>query len=331
MKAVIPVAGVGTRLRPHTYTQPKVLLNVAGKPILGHILDKLVENSIKNISLVVGYLGDKIKSYALANYPDVNFNFINQEEPLGLGHAIYTARDEFENEDEILIILGDTIFDFDLSKFLKSKFTTIGVKQVEDPRRFGVVILDGDNFAKKLVEKPSQPESNLAIVGIYLIKNPKLLKESLEEIVKSDIKTKGEYQLTDALQLMVNKGEKITVFEIDGWYDCGKPETLLETNKFLLERNGMKLTKLGKFENVLIIPPVYISPTSKIENSIIGPYTTISDGAEISSSIIRNSIIGDCAKIYNALLDSSIVGSDAVVKGDYKKINIGDSSEIEFY
>ncbi|CUT05164.1 sugar nucleotidyltransferase [Candidatus Chrysopegis kryptomonas] len=331
MKAVIPVAGVGTRLRPHTYTQPKVLLNVAGKPILGHILDKLVENSIKNISLVVGYLGDKIKSYALANYPDVNFNFINQEEPLGLGHAIYTARDEFENEDEILIILGDTIFDFDLSKFLKSKFTTIGVKQVEDPRRFGVVILDGDNFAKKLVEKPSQPESNLAIVGIYLIKNPKLLKESLEEIVKSDIKTKGEYQLTDALQLMVNKGEKITVFEIDGWYDCGKPETLLETNKFLLERNGMKLTKLGKFENVLIIPPVYISPTSKIENSIIGPYTTISDGAEISSSIIRNSIIGDCAKIYNALLDSSIVGTDAVVKGDYKKINIGDSSEIEFY
>lgn len=331
MKAVIPVAGVGTRLRPHTYTQPKVLLNVAGKPILGHILDKLVENSIKNISLVVGYLGDKIKSYALANYPDVNFNFINQEEPLGLGHAIYTARDEFENEDEILIILGDTIFDFDLSKFLKSKFTTIGVKQVEDPRRFGVVILDGDNFAKKLVEKPSQPESNLAIVGIYLIKNPKLLKESLEEIVKSDIKTKGEYQLTDALQLMVNKGEKITVFEIDGWYDCGKPETLLETNKFLLERNGMKLTKLGKFENVLIIPPVYISPTSKIENSIIGPYTTISDGVEISSSIIRNSIIGDCAKIYNALLDSSIVGSDAVVKGDYKKINIGDSSEIEFY
>ncbi len=331
MKAVIPVAGVGTRLRPHTYTQPKVLLNVAGKPILGHILDMLVENSIKNISLIVGYLGEKIKSYAQVNYPDVNFNFIIQEEPLGLGHAIYTARDDFENEDEVLIILGDTIFDFDLSKFLKSKFTTIGVKSVEDPRRFGVVILDGDNFAKKLVEKPSQPESNLAIAGIYLIKNPKLLKESLEELVKSDIKTKGEYQLTDALQLMVNKGEKITVFEIDGWYDCGKPETLLETNKFLLQRNGMKLTKLGKFENVLIIPPVYISPTSKIENSIIGPYTTISDGAEISSSIIRNSIIGDYAKINNALLDSSIVGSGAVVKGDYKKINIGDSSEIEFY
>ncbi len=331
MKAVIPVAGVGTRLRPHTYTQPKVLLNVAGKPILGHILDKLVENSIKNISLVIGYLGEKIKNYALTHYPDVNFNFITQEEPLGLGHAIYIASGDFENEDEVLIILGDTIFDFDLAKFLKSKFTTIGVKQVEDPRRFGVVILDNDKFARKLVEKPSQPESNLAIAGIYLIKNPKLLKESLEEIVKSEIKTKGEYQLTDALQLMVNKGEKITTFEIDGWYDCGKPETLLQTNKFLLEKNGMKLTKLGKFENVLIVPPVYISPTSKIENSIIGPYTTISDGVEISSSIIRNSIIGDDAKIFNALLDSSIVGSGAVVKGDYKKINIGDSSEIEFY
>ncbi|MCX7762430.1 MAG: sugar phosphate nucleotidyltransferase [Candidatus Kryptonium sp.] len=331
MKAIIPVAGIGTRLRPHTYTQPKVLLNVAGKPILGHILDKLVENSINDIVLVIGYLGEKVKIYAESNYPNVRFEFVEQKETLGLGHAIYLARDLFENEDEVLIILGDTIFDFDLSKFLKSKFTTLGVKTVEDPRRFGVVILDGDNFAKKLIEKPSQPESNLAIVGIYLIRNPKLLKEALEEVVKGEIKTRGEYQLTDALQIMVNKGEKITVFEIDGWYDCGKPETLLETNRFLLEKNGTSLKKLGKFENVLIIPPVYIAPTSRIENSIIGPYTTISDGVEISSSIIRNSIIGDDAKIQNALLDSSIIGLGAIVKGDYKKINIGDSSEVEFY
>jgi glucose-1-phosphate thymidylyltransferase len=331
MKAVIPVAGVGTRLRPHTYTQPKVLLNVAGKPILGHIIDMLVANSIKEISLVIGYLGEKIKNYVELNYPEVKFNFVEQDEPLGLGHAIYLASRYFENEDEILIILGDTIFDFDLSKFLKSEFTTLGIKPVEDPRRFGVVMLDGDKFVKKLVEKPSQPESNLAIVGIYLIKNPKLLKESLEEVIKSEIKTRGEYQLTDALQIMINKGEKIITFEIDGWYDCGKPETLLQTNRFLLERNETNLKKLGRFENVLVIPPVYISPTSKIENSIIGPYTTISDGAEISSSIIRNSIIGDDAKIYNALLDSSIVGSGAMVKGDYKKVNLGDSSEIEFY
>ncbi len=331
MKAVIPVAGVGTRLRPHTYTQPKVLLNVAGKPILGHIIDKLFENSIRNISLVIGYLGDKIKEYVESNYPNVKFDFIPQEEPLGLGHAIYLASRCFENEDEVLIILGDTIFDFDLGKFLKSKFTTIGVKTVDDPRRFGIVILDENKFAKRLIEKPSEPESNLAIVGIYLIKNPKLLKESLEEIIKGEIKTKGEFQLTDALQLMINKGDRIMTFEIDGWYDCGKPETLLATNRFLLEKNGMNLKKLGKFENVLVIPPVYISPTSKIENSIIGPYTTVSDRAEISSSIIRNSIIGDDTKILNALLDSSIVGNGAIVKGDYKKVNIGDSSEVEFY
>jgi len=291
----------------------------------------LLANSIKEIVLVIGYLGEKIKNYVESNYPEVKFSFVTQEEPLGLGHAIYLASESFENENELLIILGDTIFDFDLSKFLKNEFTTLGTKQVDDPRRFGIVMLDGDKFVKKLVEKPSQPESNLAIVGIYLIKNPKLLKESLEEIIKSEIKTRGEYQLTDALQLMVNKGEKITTFEIDGWYDCGKPETLLQTNRFLLEKNGTNLKRLRKFENVLIIPPVYISPTSKIENSIIGPYTTISDGAEISSSIIRNSIIGDDVKILNALLDSSIVGSGAIVKGDYKKINIGDSSEIEFY
>ncbi len=331
MKAVIPVAGVGTRLRPHTYTQPKVLLNVAGKPILGHILDKLAENLIKNIILVIGHLGNKIKNYVESNYPNLKFEFVTQDEPLGLGHAIYLASKCFENEDEVLIILGDTIFDFDLAKFLKNEYTTIGVKVVDDPRRFGVVSLDDNKFARRLIEKPSEPESNLAIAGIYLIKKPKLLKESLEEIIKSEIKTKGEFQLTDALQLMINKGDKIMTFEIDGWYDCGKPETLLATNRFLLEKNGMNLKRFGKLDNVLLIPPIYISPTSKIENSIIGPYTTVSDGAEISSSIIRNSIIGDDAKILNALLDSSIVGSGAVVKGDYKKVNIGDSSEIEFY
>jgi glucose-1-phosphate thymidylyltransferase len=290
-----------------------------------------VKSSIDEITLVIGYLGEKIKDYVQSNYPEIKFSFVIQEETLGLGHAIYLASDIFKNDDVVLIILGDTIFDFNLSNLLRNRYTAIGVKRVDDPRRFGIVVLDKDNFVNKLVEKPNEPISNLAIAGLYFIKNPQLLKESLEEIIRQDIKTKDEYQLTDALQIMVNKGEKITTFEIDSWYDCGKPETLLETNRHLLENNGNRLNRFGKLENVLLVPPVYISPTSRVENSIIGPYTTIADGVQVFNSIIRNSIISDEARIYNALLDSSIVGSGAVVRGDYKKVNIGDSSEIEFY
>jgi len=164
-------------------------------------------------------------------------------------------------------------------------------------------------------------------VGLYYIKNPRLLKECLEEIIKKDIRTKGEYQLTDGLQLMIDRGERMTTFRVDGWYDCGKPETLLATNRHLLEKKSTE----RKIPGVVIIPPVYISPNCEISNSIIGPYATIADGAIVQDSIVRNLIIGEGAKVQKALLDNSIIGSNAMVRGGYKRINAGDSSEIDFY
>jgi len=324
MRAIIPVAGFGRRLRPHTFTQPKVLLNVAGKPIIAHILDKIIEDGFNEATIIVGHLGDKVREYVGAHYK-IKFDFVEQVEPKGLAHAIYLARETFTTEP-LLIILGDTIFDVNLKAVLTQPFSAIGVQTVDDPRRFGVVELD-DGFAKKLIEKPEHPTSNLAIVGLYWIRNPKLLETCIQELFKQDAKTKGEYQLTDALQLMLSKGERIKTFPVDGWYDCGKPETLLATNRHLLEKNHNKVVR----PNVVIMPPVFVADDARITNSVIGPHATIANGAVVEDSIVRNSIVSEDAQVYKSLLDGSLVGMNAIVQGEFDRINLGDSSEIEFH
>jgi glucose-1-phosphate thymidylyltransferase len=326
MHAIIPVAGVGSRLRPHTYTLPKVLLNVAGKPILGHILDRLREDGVTSATIVVGYMGNLVESYVRTHYHDLKTNFVTQDELLGLGHSIWIARNSFPKKGEpLLIILGDTIFEVDLKPVFTSDVNSLGVKVVDDPRRFGVAELSG-GYISRLVEKPDNPATNLAVVGLYYIKHPEKLLKALNTLVEGDHRTKGEYQLTDALQMMINEGEKFSTFDVDGWYDCGKPETLLSTNRHLLSRTP----KDRKIDGVVTIPPVYIAANAQIHNSIIGPFATIGEKAHVTDSIIRNSIIGDESAVSGVLLDNSIVGNNGAVKGGFKRVNAGDSSEVDF-
>lgn len=325
LRAIIPAAGFGTRLKPHTFSLPKVLLNVGGKPILGHIIEKLLSEQIYNATFVVGYLGEKIVEYVKKYYPELNSNFVTQDIALGLGHAIHVAVPTIK-EEEIFIILGDTIFDVDLHSVFQKKMSSLGVKYVEDPSRFGVAVCN-DGLISKLIEKPQTPISKLALVGLYYIRNTNLMIESLNELFEKEIKTKGEYQLTDALQLMIEKGEQFTTFNVDGWYDCGKSETLLSTNRFLLETKGTN----RKVDNNVIIDPVYISENAIVKNSVIGPFTTISENCVVEESIIRNSILSPNSRVEKSMLDNSIIGMNAIVKGNYKKLNAGDSSEIEFY
>lgn len=323
MKAIIPVAGVGSRLRPHTYTLPKVLLNVAGKPIIGHIIDKIIEEGINEAVVIVGYLGDMIEEYLTKNY-DIEFTFIEQEERLGLGHAIYMTKAHLD-EEPVFIILGDTVFEVDLSGVFKREYSALGVKEVEDPRRFGVAEVQ-DGLITKLIEKPEHPKSNLAVVGLYYIKNPQLLLFCLEHNITHNIRTKGEFQLTDALQMMIDKGERFSTFPVEGWYDCGKPETLLYTNEKLLKSKSRYKEIFG----CVINPPVFIAEDAEIENSVIGPFATIGSKAIIKDSIVQRSIIGECAKVSRMLLKESIVGNNAHVEGNFRKINLGDSSEVDF-
>ena len=324
MKAIIPVAGIGTRLRPHTHTVPKALVQVAGKPILGHILDEVIPLGIREVVLVTGYMGDRVKAYVDEAYADLDICYVHQEERLGLGHAIHLAG-ECIDEGPVLIVLGDTIVTADFSALVGGSRTLIGVKDVDDPQRFGIVEVE-DGTVKSLVEKPDVPPSNLAIVGLYYVANAQFLFECLREIVERDIRTKGEYQLTDALILMLERGEDMGTFPVQGWHDCGLPETLLETNRFLLEQSGGNGNQIP---GSIVVPPVSIDPTAVIERSVVGPYVSVAAGSRISDSVVKDSILNANASVERSLLTGSLIGEGAVVRGDYRRLNVGDSSEVD--
>jgi glucose-1-phosphate thymidylyltransferase len=324
LKVVIPAAGAGTRLRPHTHTTPKTLVRVAGKPILGHVLDSLSTLAIEELIVVVGYMGDKIREFITENY-DLKVTFVEQPERLGLGYAISLTK-EAVGDSPMFITLDDTIIEFDLHGMLENGYSAIGVKEVEDPRRFGVVELK-DGFIRRLIEKPKDPPTNLAIVGVYFIRNSPLLFECLDELIRRDIRLNDEYQLTDGLQMMIERGERIRAFPIDGWFDCGKPETLLATNRHLLQKQGREYDVPGS----IIIPPVFIGEGARIERSILGPYVSVAEGCLITDSIVSDSIINENARVEGMVLKGSLIGSNAVVKGKPSHLNVGDSSEVNLH
>lgn len=330
MIAIIPVAGIGSKLKPHTYSQPKPLMPVAGKPILSHIIDQLVDQGITDFVFVIGYLGERIRDYILEKYPKLNTKFVVQLGRKGTGHAIWTAKDSIKKDEELLIVLGDTIIDMDLKPLLEFPSSAVGVKKVDNPSLFGVAHIDSNNKVTGLIEKPKIPKSNKALVGIYKIKETKQFIKALEHLVKNDITTRNEIQLTDALQMLINEGVEIHGFKVNQWFDCGKKEILLETNALLLKRMFEKTKKKYKYRDTIIIPPVWIGAKCTIHNSIVGPNVTIGDGAFIESSILKDSIIGSETNLENAVLNDSVVGSDSHIKGVSQSLNIGDNTEIEF-
>ncbi|MBD3235332.1 MAG: NTP transferase domain-containing protein [Candidatus Eisenbacteria bacterium] len=320
--AIIPAAGVGTRLRPHTHTLPKALLNVAGRPILAHILDGLIEEGVRRFVLVIGYMGDRIRRYIEERYDGIDVVFVEQETRRGLGHAILMTR-EAVGDRPSLIVLGDTIVQTDYTQFLDEDPIIIGVKEVDDPRRFGIVEID-ENYVSRLVEKPEHPTSNLAIVGIYGVRESSRMFNALERLIEIGKTTKGEYQLTDALAIMLEDGAKMKVQLVEGWYDCGKPETLLQTNRHLL--NDVADPKPR--EGVVFIPPVFVDEKATVEQSILGPYVSVARGAVVRGAILRDSIVTENATVEDIILEKSVVGENAIVQGACQSLNVGDSSEV---
>jgi len=330
MKAFIPVAGIGSRLRPHTHTQPKALIPVAGKPILGHIVDGLISEGIDEIVFIIGYLGDKIESYITSAYPKLKAHFVMQTTGKGIAHAIWLAKDHIPEKEEILIVLGDTIWDADLTKVISSEHSSIGVMTVHDPRQFGVAQIDKEGFIKSLVEKPRIPKSNQALIGVYFIKEAGKLKEALEYNITNEVKTNNEFHLTDVLMRMIENGEKINTFTVEAWFDCGKKDILLDTNATLLKRQKTPIIAPKKLPYTVLIPPVFIADDAQISNSIIGPNVSIGEGAIIHHSIISESIIGPYAQLENAVLRASLIGNDASLHGLVSSLNLGDSTEIDY-
>ena len=327
MKVIIPLAGRGTRLRPHTHTKPKPLVTVAGKPVLGHVLDMLDGLAIEEIIFIVGYLGEQIEAYVSEHY-DFPARYIEQKELKGQAHAIGLAREHVDGP--VLIIFVDTIADADLS--LPDRVDADGViyvKEVDDPRRFGVVTLDERGYIRRFVEKPEEPVSNLAVIGMYYLRDSELMFACIDELIRRNIQTKGEYFLADALQLMVDRGARLIASTVEVWEDCGTPEAVLHTNRYLLER-GKGNDGPFQAENTVIIPPVYIHPSAQIRNSVIGPYVTVAAGCQIEESIIRDSIIDEGSIITACMLAQSLIGKEAFVKGRYRRLNVGDSASVDF-
>jgi glucose-1-phosphate thymidylyltransferase len=320
MKAIIPVAGAGTKLRPHTYTQPKALIPLAGRTILNIIVDQLKDAGINEFIFIIGYLGEKIQDYVTHHYPDLKCHFVTQNNRFGTGHAVELTRN-IVGDDEVFIVLGDTIAEYDLKEVLASPFSMFGLKKVDDPRNFGVAEVDEEGFISRVVEKPAIPKSNLALVGIYKIKETEIMYACLEKIIES----KEEFQdinLTDAFECMINQGAKIKYFKVSNWFDCGKKETLLESNAILLKKFGGNTTEENAYQNTIIIPPVTIGQGCVIKNSVIGPNVAIGEHTSINHGIIKDSIIGSYSNLFEIVLNNSLIGNDAEVKGVSRNLNI---------
>ncbi|MCS7256046.1 MAG: sugar phosphate nucleotidyltransferase [Thermomicrobium sp.] len=324
MHVVIPVAGLGTRLRPHTWSKPKPLVTVAGKPILGHVLDRLLSLPLERVVFVTGYLGEQIEDYVRSHY-EFDAVFVEQPEPLGQSHALLQAKGLITGPT--LVVFPDLIFDADLESLVSCPWDgVVYVKEVDDPRRFGVVVVEDGRIAR-LVEKPQTPVSNLAVVGVYYFRDFADLIAAIEQQIAEDRRRGNEYYLAEAIQILIDRGRMIVAQPVSVWEDCGTVEALLQTNRFLLERQAQEHPT---FPTSVVIPPVVIDPSATIERAVVGPYVSIGAGAVVSHAIVADSIIDEGATINGVMLHRSIVGRGARVIGDFLRVNVGDSSEIAF-
>jgi glucose-1-phosphate thymidylyltransferase len=327
VKVIIPLAGKGTRLRPHTHTTPKPLLRVGGRPVMSYILDDLIELGVTEGVFITGYLKEKIEEYMRAEYPQFTAHFVEQPEQNGTAGAVQLAQPYIDSE--VLIIFVDTLFDADLSLVKRLPEGTAGViwaKEVEDYQRFGVILTDDDGHMKRIVEKPTDPISKLANIGLYYLRDWQLLFEGINVTMQGPTGKSGEYYLTDAFQYMIDHGAKIRVEEVKGWYDCGQLETLLDTNRHLLE-NGRARQPDG-CRNSRIHEPVRIAEGVTIEDSEIGPNVTIEAESVIRGSKLTNTIIGAHTTVEQSTLHDSMVGDHATLRGVEGAASLGDHAQL---
>jgi len=320
---IMPVAGLGTRLRPQTWSKPKPLVSIAGKPILAHVIDRVMPINPDKLVFITGFLGDQIEEWARATY-DLPMKFVVQPEMLGQTDAIIRTREVVRGD--ALILFPDMIFEADFSGLAGVDADAVMfTKEVEDPSSLGIAVVEGDRITK-LIEKPKEPISNLAVIGIYYFKRMPELFAAIEEQMAKGIKLKNEYFIADAIQLMIDGGAKVVTAPVTEWEDCGNAEALLATNQFLLERQGCGTELRG---DSLILGPSIVASDALIERSIVGPFASVGPGAVIRDSVVRDAIIEDGATVEISLLEHSIIGRGATVRGKTSKLNVGDLSTTE--
>ena len=329
MKAIIPLAGKGTRLRPHTHITPKPMVHVAGRPVMSYILDDLVELGVDEIVFVVGYLREVIEAYVAEAYPHITAHYVVQEVQDGTAGAVALA--EPYVDDEALILFVDTLSDSDLTLVNRLDESAAGViwaKEVEDYQRYGVILTDEDGHMERIVEKPSEPISKLANIGLYYIRDWQLLFEGVAHTLAAEPGPSGEFYLTDAFQYMVDHGAKIQVAPVAGWYDCGKPDTLLDTNRHLLESGRAGVDGSATVKGSEIIEPVRVEAGAFVSGSTLGPNVTVESGTRIEGCTLADTMVGTDSVIEGSDLRDSLVGSHCRVRGFQGQLSVVDHSEI---
>jgi glucose-1-phosphate thymidylyltransferase len=322
MQVIIPLAGKGTRLRPHTHLVPKPLLKVAGRPVMDWVMDRLRGLDVSELIFVTGHLKEQVEAYARTHYK-IPSRFIEQKVQDGTAGAVNLAR-PFVHEP-VLIIFVDTVFDADLTLINRTDADgIIWAKEVEDYQRFGVVVTDRQGYMTKIVEKPDTPVSKLANIGLYYIRAVDSLWAGIDQVLTRP-KNKGEYFLTDAFQWMIDHGKRILTAEVGGWYDCGAVGTILETNETLLRLGAARRVE---FPGVTIHDPVYIEDGVTIERSEIGPNVSLEQGTRVRDSSVRNAIVGRDASLAGSRLDGALLGNHVVVEGFRGSVTLGDHSEV---
>lgn len=331
MRVIILLAGYGTRMRPHTWSRPKPLLKVAGNAVVGHLLDLMREITTEEVIFVVGYKGDQIELWIRENYPDLDTHFVIQEEALGQAHAVWLCK-EFLDDGDVVVAFGDGIVDADYAQLADPDADSIFlVKEVEDPRRFGVAVLDEDGFVSQFIEKPPTMEHKLVLAGINWFRSGRQLYAAIDTIIREGRQTLGEYFMVDAYQVLLESGAKMRTMTLNEWEDAGTPTAILRTNARLLTLGYASQDALERSyaEGFTVIPPVYLHPTADIEAAVIGPYASIDADVKILNAVVRNSIIDPGAQIEDCILDNALVGEKARVTGRGKSLFIGDNSTVE--
>ncbi|MCB9342385.1 MAG: sugar phosphate nucleotidyltransferase [Saprospiraceae bacterium] len=330
MKIIIPMAGRGTRLRPHTLTVPKPLIPVAGKPIIQRLVEDLAnsyQGKIEEIAYIVGDFGTDVETelVRIAEKLGAKGSIYQQETALGVGHAISCAANSLDGK--CMIAFADTLFKADFS-FDDSEDGVIWTQKVDDPSAFGVVKLDENEFIAEFVEKPTSFVSDQAIVGIYYFREGEKLRDALLHIIEKNILEKNEFQLTTALEMLKNNGLKFKTASVDEWLDCGNKENILHSNARMLsfnQENGL-VAKSARLENCVLIPPCYIGENADLNNSVIGPFVSVGSNSKVDSSVISNTIIQNNSHISNAVLDASMVGNSSIYTGTKYELDLGDYS-----
>jgi len=328
----IPMAGLGTRMRPQTWSKPKPLIHLAGRTVLDYVLDQFQSLPRFKDARFVLILGpnqeDRVKPHMHEHHSDMDVHYVIQELMRGQSDALYLAKEYLDGP--MLMVFSDTLIETDLS-FLDSEPLdgVAWVKEVPDPRRFGVAEITNEGLITRLIEKPTEMDNNLVVVGFYYFKNGNQLVYAIEQQMANNVSLKGEFFIADAINLMIKAGAKLRVQPVDVWLDAGKPGALLETNRHLLENGNDNHFPEKKQKNVSIIPPVYIHPDADIQKSVIGPYVSIGKDAVIEDTILKNSIVEQGAEIKRMVLENSLIGRAAAVNGRAEIMNIGDNSWIE--